>query len=144
MTHARVKPVPVPDERSTPFFDAALNGTLVLLRCSACAAFSSPLPYIGVPLRSRCPVCFGGDLTWAPSSGRGTLYSFAIMHKLYDDAFADELPYNVAVVETEEGVRVTSQIVGCSNDELLIGMALEVTFEQVSEEVAIPKFRPAR
>jgi uncharacterized OB-fold protein len=47
-----------------------------------------------------------------------------------------------ALVETEEGVRLNSQVVGCANEELEIGMALEVTFERVSDEVAIPKFRP--
>jgi uncharacterized OB-fold protein len=63
------------------------------------------------------------------------------MHQLYDEAFAAELPYNIAVVETEEGVRLTSQVVGWPNEELEIGMPLQVTFEQRSDEVAIPKFR---
>ena len=64
------------------------------------------------------------------------------MHQLYDEAFAAELPYNIAVVETDEGVRLTSQVVGCANEELEIGMPLIVTFERRSDEVAIPKFRP--
>jgi uncharacterized OB-fold protein len=71
------------------------------------------------------------------------LHSFAIMHQLYDEAFAHELPYNVAVVETEEGVRLTSQVVDCANDGLRIGMPLVAVFEQLSRDVAIPKFRPA-
>jgi hypothetical protein len=83
-------------------------------------------------------------LDWAPASGRATLYSFALMHQVYDEAFAAEVPYNIAVVETEEGVRLTSQVVDCANEELKIGMALEVTFERVSDEVAIPRFRPRR
>ena len=60
----------------------------------------------------------------------------------YDEAFAADVPYDIAVVETEEGVRLTSQVVEC--DALEIAMALEVTFERVSDEVAIPKFRPRR
>jgi uncharacterized OB-fold protein len=63
------------------------------------------------------------------------------MHQVYDPAFADEVPYNIAVVELDEGVRMTANVVGCANEELRIGMPLVVTFEQVSEEVAIPKFR---
>jgi uncharacterized OB-fold protein len=86
--------------------------------------------------------CFSGELEWAPSSGNATLYSFVLMHQLYDEAFAAEIPYNIAVVETEEGVRLTSQVVDCPNERLEIGMPLEVTFERMSDAVAVPKFRP--
>ena len=137
------KPVPVPDDSSAPFFDGALADTLMLRRCRACNTFMSPIAGIGAPVRPRCVACFSGDVEWAPSSGRATLYSFVIMHQLYDDAFAADIPYNLAVVETEEGVRLTSQVAGCPHESLRIGMALEVVFERVSETVAIPKFRPA-
>ena len=139
----RAKPVPVPDEASAPFFAGALAGRLMLLRCRACGTFMSPTAYLRVPVRPRCVRCFSADIGWDSSSGRATLYSFAIMHQLYDEAFAAELPYNIAVVETEEGVRLTSQVLDCPNEQLEIGMALEVVFEQLSETVAIPKFRPA-
>jgi uncharacterized OB-fold protein len=56
-------------------------------------------------------------------------------------AFADEVPHNIAVVELDEGVRMATNVVGCANAELWLGMPLEVTFEQVSEGIAIPKFR---
>jgi uncharacterized protein len=139
---AAAKPVPVPDEASAPFFAGALQGKLMLLRCRRCATFMSPTAYLGVPVRPRCVNCFAPELEWAPSSGRATLYSFALMHQLYDESFAAELPYNIAVVKTEEGVRLTSQVVDCPNDALEIGMPLMVTFERCSDEVAIPKFRP--
>jgi uncharacterized OB-fold protein len=135
------KPVPIPDEESRPFFDGAQAGVLLLRRCRDCGTFMSPTGGIGTPLRPRCVSCFSADLEWAPATGRGTLYSFALMHQLYDAAFAHEVPYNIAVVELDEGVRMTTNVVGCSNEELWIGMPLEVTFEQLSEEVAIPKFR---
>jgi uncharacterized OB-fold protein len=141
-TAAPAKPVPVPDEESAPFFDGARQGKLMLLRCRACATFMSPIAYLGVPLRRRCVGCFSGELEWAPSSGRATLYSFALMHQVYDEAFAAEIPYNIAVVETEEGVRLTSQVVDCPNERLEVGMPLEVTFERMSDDVAVPKFRP--
>lgn len=138
---ARAKPVPVPDGASAPFFAGALAGRLMLLRCRACGTFMSPTAYLRVPVRPRCVRCFSADLGWAPSSGRATLYSFAIMHQLYDPAFAAELPYNIAVVETEEGVRLTSQVVDCPAAELQIGMPLAATFERLTDDVAIPKFR---
>ena len=99
-------------------------------------------PYVG---QDGCRLrCFAAGLEWVPSSGRATLYSFAVMHKVYDEAFAGDVPYNIAVVETDEGVRLTSQVVGCASDELEVGLALEVTFERCSDDVAIPKWRPRR
>ena len=142
-TTTAAKPVPIPDEASAPFFDGALHGRLMLLRCRACGTFMSPIAGIGAPLRPRCVACFSGDMECASSSGRATLYSFVIMHQLYDEAFAQDVPYNIADVETEEGVRLTSQVVDCPNDALEVGMALEVTFERMSDDVAVPKFRPA-
>jgi uncharacterized OB-fold protein len=129
----------VPDDASRPFFAGASQGVLLLRRCRACETFMSPTGGLGTPLRPRCVNCFSAELEWAPASGRGTLYSFAIQHQRYDPAF--EVPYNIAVVELDEGVRLTTNVVGCANDELWIGMPLEVTFERLSEEVAIPKFR---
>ena len=136
------KPIPVPDAASAPFFAGALRGELMLLRCGACGTFQSPTAYLGVPLRPRCVRCFTAALEWAPASGRATLYSYALMHKVYDEAFAADVPYNIAVVATDEEVRLTSQVVEC--DALKIGMALEVTFERLADDVSIPKFRPRR
>jgi uncharacterized OB-fold protein len=136
------KPVPVADAASQPFFAGARRGQLMLLRCAACGTFQSPTAYIGVPVRPRCVACFAAALEWAPSSGRAALHSFAVMHKVYDEAFAADVPYNLALVETNEGVRLTSQVVDA--DALEIGMPLEVTFEWRGENVALPKFRPRR
>ena len=116
----------------------------MLRRCRSCGTFMWPVGgIIGTPLRPRCVECFSGELEWAPATGKGTLYSFVLMHQVYDPAFADEVPYNIAVIELEEGVRMTTNVVDCPNDRLEIGMPLEVTFERLSEQVALPKFRPA-
>jgi uncharacterized OB-fold protein len=139
------KKLPIPDEASGPFFEGALRGELMILRCVTCGAYMSPTAGAGTPVESvrrRCIECLSSDLEWVASSGDGSLYSFAIMHIVYDPSFADDVPYNLAVVELDEGVRITSQIVGCGNDELEIGMPLRVTFERLSEEVAVPKFLP--
>src|SRR3954464_15958341 len=119
------KPVPVPDESSAPFFDGALADTLMLRRCRACNTFMSPIAGVGAPVRSRCVACFSGDVEWAPSSGLLKTYSFVIMHQLYDDAFAADIPYNLGVIETAEGGRLTSQVTGCPKKWLRMEMALE-------------------
>jgi uncharacterized OB-fold protein len=139
---APAKPVPVVDAASRPFFDGALEGRLMIRRCRACGTFMWPAGGIGMPLRPRCVACFSGELEWAQASGVATLYSFVVMHQVYDPAFADDVPYNIAIVELDEGVRMMTNVVDCPNEGLEIGMPLEVTFEQVSDEVALPRFRP--
>ena len=130
------KPVPTPDEASLPFFMGAKEHRLMIQHCSACGTATWPV-------KSRCPTCLSTDLTWMQASGQGTLYSFALMHQVYHPGFAAEVPYNIAEVDLEEGLRIISAIVGCTNAELHIGMALEVTFEDITSEISVPKFKPA-
>jgi uncharacterized OB-fold protein len=130
------KPVPVPDEASRPFFEGARHHQLMLQRCTACGRWLWPV-------KSRCPHCWSPDLTWAAASGRGSLYSFTVVHQVVHPAFAAAVPYIIAAIDLEEGVRIISNIVDCPHDELRIGMPLTVTFEEVSAAVTLPKFRPA-
>ncbi len=135
MSQAATKPIPVPDAISAPFFDGAREGKLMLQHCTACNAWS-------FPVRERCPHCFAAKLEWRPASGRGSLYTFTIMHQVMNPGFASSVPYNVAQVDLEEGVRMVSNVVGIGNADLRPGMKLEVVFEDVGENVSIPKFRP--
>jgi uncharacterized OB-fold protein len=129
------KPIPVPDEASQPFFDGARQHVLMLQKCSECGTFMWPV-------KPRCTHCLSADITWAPASGKGTLYSFALMHQIFHPGFADEAPYNIAEVDLEEGVRIISNII-CPNEQLEIGMPLTVAFEDIGDEVTLPKFLPA-
>ena len=126
------RPVPAPDEASAPFFAGAARGELMLQRCNACGAFMWPV-------KPRCVDCFSGDVEWTPAAGRAMLYSFAVVHQRYPGF--DE-PYVVATVETPEGVRFNTSIVGAGPGELEIGMPLEVVFDPVSDDVVVPRFRP--
>lgn len=135
------KPIPIPDEASAPFFEGARRHELMLLRCRDCGTFMWPGAPFATTVRSRCINCYSGSLEWTATSGRGAIYSFAIMHQVYDPAFAEEVPYNVTIVDLEEGVRMTSNIVDCPNDELEVGTPVEVVFEDVDEQISIPRFR---
>jgi uncharacterized OB-fold protein len=136
MTQTVQKPIPVPDEISAPFFDGARGGKLMLQHCTACDGWS-------FPVRERCPHCFAGSLQWRAASGKGTLYTFAIMHQVMNPGFAGQVPYNVSQIDLAEGVRMVSNVVGVANADLRIGMALEAVFDDVGEGVHVPKFRPA-
>lgn len=135
MSQVTTRPVPVPDEISAPFFEGAQRGELMLQHCGACARWS-------FPVRERCPHCLSAGLSWRAASGRGTLYTFAIMHQVMNPGFAAEVPYNVCQIDLAEGVRMVANVVGLANGALRIGMALEVVFEEAGG-VSIPRFRPA-
>jgi uncharacterized OB-fold protein len=130
------KPTPEPDEFSEPFFAGGANGKLMLPRCNDCSTFNQP----GVRV---CVNCLGESFNWTACSGNGTLHTFGIMHQRYHPGFDAELPYNISVVELEEGPRLNSNIVGCANEDIRVGMKLKVTFERVAEGVYLPKFQPA-
>lgn len=89
-----------------------------------------------------CPNCNSFEYEWARMSGRATLYSFTIVHRPTLPAFEDRVPYNVAVVQLEEGPYLVSNIVDCRAAELRIGMPLDVVFSD--DVISLPKFQPRR
>lgn len=130
------KPIPMPDDASRPFFDGAREGRLMLMKCGRCAR-------IRLPAHTHCDNCLSTEVEWVQSSGRGTLHTFGVMHQRYHPAFVPDIPYDVSVVELEEGPHIVTNIVDTPNEDLRVGMPVEVVFEQ-HEDVAIPKFRPVR
>lgn len=125
-------PAPEPDEASRPFFDGASEGRLMLMRCRSCGTWR-------LPARQHCDVCLSDDYEWAPASGRGTVRTFGIMHQRYHPAF--EVPYNVTIVELEEGPRLPTNLLEVENDAIRVGMPVEVVFQRY-EDVTLPRFRP--
>jgi uncharacterized OB-fold protein len=135
VTQQPEKPLPLPDEDSRPFFEGAAQGKLMLMRCAECGTWR-------LPSRSHCDECLSPEYTWEQASGRGVLRTFGVMHQRYHAGFAADLPYNVAIVELEEGPRITTNIVGASNSDLRVGMPVAVHWEEHAD-VTLPKFQPA-
>lgn len=129
------RPTVVADEESAAFFEGTAQGELRLPRCSECGTWQN----LGA---ISCFDCGGEDLKWEAASGRGTVHTFAIMHQLYHPGFADEVPYNLTVVELEEGPRLQTNLVDCPNDAITVGMPVTVIFADAGE-ARVPKFRPA-
>ncbi len=88
-------------------------------------------------------MCYSYDTEWIVASGKGKVYTFAVYHQAYYKVFENDLPYVTAVVELEGGPRLLSNIVGCSPEEVRCDMPVEVTWEDISEEFSLPKFKPA-
>ena len=88
------------------------------------------------------PSCFSFDVEWTKACGRGTVYSYTVCLRPAP-GFENDVPYNIALVELAEGVRMMSTVVDCPPDDLRIGMLVEVVFEDVIQDVTLPKFKPA-
>ena len=129
------KPLPQIDEVSRPYWEAAKRHQLALQKCQACG-------YYRYPPGDTCPRCLSGSLMWVKASGRGTVYTWTVFHKVYHPAFAGEAPYAVVAVELEEGPRLLTNLVDCKIDDIKVGMPVEVVFDDVTEDITLPKFRP--
>lgn len=128
-------PVPRPTALSKPFWDATREDRLVLQRCGDCGAFRWTPQY----LCTRCQA-EGGD--WTQVSGRGTLYSYTIVHRPPLPVFP--APYVVATVALEEGPLMLTNLVDCVPEDLVMDMPVEVVFQPLDAEIKAPRFRPAR
>ncbi len=132
------KPVPVPDEFSSDYWEGALQRRLVLKRCADCAFYIHP------PMPT-CPRCQSERVEPAEVSGKGSVYSFSIMHNRGNPGFDEELPYAVVIIELAEqpGLITVGNLLDCPPGDIAIGMPVEVTFQEATPEVVLPQWRRA-
>ena len=133
---AVTRPVPAITPEMAPFWEAAHRHQLVAQRCIDCGAFR-------FPAREVCSRCLSRRAEWQRVSGRGRVFSVAVMHQANHPWFAARAPYAVVVVELEEGARILSSLVDREPGAIEIGMPVEVTFDDVSPDISLPVFRPA-
>jgi uncharacterized protein len=129
------RPLPQIFPWNAPYFQAGLAGKLVLQKCKAC----HHLVYYP---RVACPYCLSADYEWTELSGKGSVYTFAIVWRPQHEFFNRDLPIVLATVELAEGPLVVTSIVNCPPERISIGMAVHVVFDRVSETIALPKFEP--
>lgn len=127
------RPLPLPDPDTAFFWEATAKQRLEILRCQSCKT------YVHYP-KPSCWGCGGADLKPEAVSGRGTVYSYTVTHQPVPGF---EAPFAVVIVELEEqsGLRMVSNIVDVPAEDVRIGMPLEVTFQQVADDVWLPLFR---
>lgn len=129
-----LRPLPKPDRDSAIYWEAAKRHELLLQQCSSCQRFRF------YP-RVICPHCFSESFEWRRASGTGRIYSFTTIHRAPFPSFADKVPYTLALIELDEGVRMMSNIIDCDPMTVEIGMRVEVTFEDLTEEISLPQFK---
>jgi len=134
------KPLPAPDLDTQGFWDGCKEHELRAQRCTACGQFRW-LP------QGICPECHSWDFEWAKLPETGRIASYVVVHHVTVPAFRDEVPYVVAQITmdgTNGRVRLTSNVAGCSWEDVKVGMPVRVFFEDVTPEITLPKFRPAQ
>ncbi len=119
-----------------PYWEGALRHELRYQTCNGCRAT------VFHP-RSVCPYCLSEDLRWEVSQGKGRIYSFTVLHRAPNPAYAAKLPYALGIVEVEEGFHMFTEIVNCDLGSLAIGQPVRVVFDEVAPGVVLPKFEPA-
>ena len=129
------KPVPRPDHVTREFWDAAKKHQLLIQHCRDCGAHQF-LP------QSCCRGCLSEEIEWVEAKGKGKIYSYTIINRPPTKRFQGDVPYTVALVELDEGVRMMTNVVGIDPQQVRIDMAVEVVFEDISPEISLPKFRP--
>jgi len=130
------KPVPAPSEASLPFWEACRRHELRIQRCLECGSL------IHYP-KLRCPKDGSEQFEWALMSGLGAVHSFVVSRRAFHPAFKEEVPYIIAIIELDEGVRVLSNILGAEPEMLSVGMRVALEWDDQAGEYPLAKFRPA-
>jgi uncharacterized OB-fold protein len=132
-THA--KPLPLLDPISATYWRAAREGRLLVQECASCGNRQ------WYP-RALCTVC-AAEPAWIECTGRGTVHTFTVIRQNGMPGFAAELPYVVAMIDLDEGVRVMGNVLDVAVEAVHVGMPVEVVFVPADDEIAIPQWRPA-
>jgi uncharacterized protein len=128
-------PAPVVSPETETFWSATAAGRLLLPRCRACGTT------VWYP-RGLCPACGATDPDWVEASGRGTIYSFTVIHR-GEGAYREAGPYVVAYVELDEGPRMLTNVIDADPASLRVGQPVRVVFHDTDAGNALPRFRPA-
>ncbi len=129
------KPLPAISTLNEAYWHGLKRHELKLQRCSDCGKmWYPPSPF--------CPVCWSRNFAWQQLSGLGKVNSWVVFHQAYFSSFKDDIPYNVAEVELEEGPRLLTNLVAVDNSDIALGMPVEIVFDDVTDEVTLAKFRP--
>ena len=131
------KPLPVVQPWSEEFWKAAKQHKLLIQECEECKA------KIFYP-RKFCPECWSPNLGWFEAGGKAKVAKYTVMMDQVEPVFWEDIPYVLAVVDLEEGIRMMTRIVECKPEEVTFDMDVEVVFEDITEEFSLPYFRPLK
>ncbi len=132
------KPVPVPDEVTTPYWEGARRHELVLQRCAACGTHIHPP-------RVACRVCQSFELVPTVVTPTGSIYTYTVTYTPFVPGYEDDVPFVLVLVDldAEPGVRLETILRDCALDDVAIGMRVDIVFDDVSDDLTLPYAVPA-
>lgn len=130
-------PSPSANAETVEWWEACNRHQLVVQRCRTCGTTRHPPGPV-------CPSCRSLDAQWAELPGTGTVYTYTVVRQAFLPSLADRIPYVVAAIEPDgsSGARLVSNVVGIDPEDVEVGMAVEVVWEDMGPELALPRFRP--
>ncbi|HUT68099.1 MAG TPA: OB-fold domain-containing protein [Dehalococcoidales bacterium] len=134
MMTSYTKPLPIITDDNRQYWEYCKQHELRMQQCNDCG-------YIRFPPGILCPQCHSMDAGWVKLSGRGKIYSFVVYRVSYHPSYADDIPYAVVVIQLAEGPRMESNITGIKVEDLKVDTPVEVYFDDVTDEVSLPKFK---
>lgn len=125
--------LPVPTDITRAYWEGAAAGKLLIQHCQDCGHHQFfPRPF--------CLACMSGELAWKATSGKGTIYTFTVNHRPAHASLAERVPYVVAMIDLDEGVRMMANLLDAPPAKLAIGKRVRVVFETLSDTITLPQF----
>ena len=130
------KPLPIITSDNRDYWAFCKQHEFRMQKCRDCGHIRFPPSFL-------CPRCHSTNADWTALSGRGEVYSYVTYRVPYHPSYVDDIPYIVAFIQLAEGPRMESNLTGLLPGDVKVGMAVEVYFDDVSDDISLPKFRPA-
>jgi uncharacterized OB-fold protein len=128
-----LRPLPMPSDLTRPFWEGTRNERLLIQCCMDCGHHQFyPRPF--------CLQCMSTKVEWKQASGKGSIYTYTVNRRGANAYAAERVPYVVAMIDLDEGVRLMANLIDCRIEDVRIGSRVQVRFERVNEEVTLPQF----
>lgn len=125
--------LPTISDLNRPFWDGAAAGELRLQACTACGL-------VRYPISDVCPRCLSPEAEWRVMSGRGEILSAVTFQRAYNPAWEERVPYNVVLVQLDEGPRMFGNVLPYDRRDLPAGTRVRVVFDPAADGTAIPRW----
>lgn len=131
-------PEPAASAETVGWWEAAAAHRLVVQRCTDCGHTRHPPGPV-------CPQCRSLASEWLTLPGTGKVYTYTVVRQAFIPSLQDKIPYVVIAVELDgaDGVRIVSNLVDAETEEVAVGLPVEVVWEDMGPELAVPRFRPS-
>jgi uncharacterized protein len=134
------KPIPLKNQDNQPYWDGADRHELLIQTCESCQQYAHPPG-------PACAKCGSTELSWENfgSDIKGTIYSFVVSNRPFLPGFQNDLPLIIAIVELEKAptVRLIGNIQECNPEDVKIGMSVNMTWQDITDDRALPQWIPS-